>query len=138
MRFHFTPRPTLHLLALLAVAALTGCQSATGSAEAGNTPPAGFTALWSGRDLAGWWGAGTEDPAKYLALPPEELQAKRTASLADIQQHWRVEDGELVNDGHGKFLTSEQHYGDFELLVDYKTVPLADSGIYPRDRKSVV
>jgi hypothetical protein len=132
MRFHFTPRPTLHLLALLAVAALTGCQSATGSAEAGNTPPAGFTALWSGRDLAGWWGAGTEDPAKYLALPPEELQAKRTASLADIQQHWRVEDGELVNDGHGKFLTSEQHYGDFELLVDYKTVPLADSGIYLR------
>ena len=96
------------------------------------TPPPGFSALWNGRDLAGWWGAGTEDPRAYMALPPADLQAKRAASLADIQQHWSVRDGELVNDGKGLFLTTEQSYGDFELLVDYKTVPLADSGIYLR------
>ena len=44
----------------------------------------------------------------------------------------RCEDGELVNDGKGLFLTTDAYHGDFELLVDYKTVPLADSGIYLR------
>ncbi|MEJ0091576.1 MAG: DUF1080 domain-containing protein [Limisphaerales bacterium] len=32
----------------------------------------------------------------------------------------------------GLFLTTDKNYGDFELLLDYKTVPLADSGIYLR------
>ena len=43
-----------------------------------------------------------------------------------------AENGELVNDGHGAYATTEKDYGDFELLVDYKTVPKADSGIYLR------
>jgi len=38
----------------------------------------------------------------------------------------------LVNDGHGLYLTTDRFYGDFELLVDYKTVAKADSGIYLR------
>ena len=41
-----------------------------------------------------------------------------------------MENGELVNDGNGLYLTTEQNFRDFELLVDYKTVPKADSGIY--------
>jgi len=100
--------------------------------SAENTTPKGFTALFNGTDLRGWWGADTENPSLYLALPPADFKAKREASVNDIQKHWRVENGELVNDGKGLFLTSEQNYGDFELLVDYKTVPLADSGIYLR------
>ncbi len=95
-------------------------------------PPAGFSALWNGYDLEGWWGAGTEDPAKYMNLPPAEFKAKQASSLADIRKHWSVKDGELVNDGEGLFLSTEKSYGDFELLVDYKTVTLADSGIYLR------
>lgn len=93
-------------------------------------PPAGFTRLFNGRDLSGWWGAGTEDPRKWMALEPEGFGKKRQASLADIQKHWRVEGDELVNDGAGLYLTTDGNYRDFELLVDYKTVPLADSGIY--------
>ena len=31
-----------------------------------------------------------------------------------------------------EILTTDQEYGDIELLIDYKTVPLADSGIYLR------
>ena len=46
--------------------------------------------------------------------------------------HWYVEGDELVNDGYGSYATTEKDYGDFELLVEYKTVPLADSGIYLR------
>ena len=49
-----------------------------------------------------------------------------------IKAHWRVENGELVNDGKGLYLTTDKDYGDFELLVDYKMLPLGDSGIYLR------
>ena len=49
-----------------------------------------------------------------------------------MKAHWRAENGELVNDGQGAYATTEKDYGDFELLVEYKTVPLADSGIYLR------
>ncbi len=97
-----------------------------------NQPPQGFTALFDGKSLNGWWGASTEDPAKYLALPPEGLAKKKEASLPDIQKHWRIENGELVNDGVGLYATTDKFYGDFELLVDYRTVAKADSGIYLR------
>jgi hypothetical protein len=50
----------------------------------------------------------------------------------DMTKHWSVENGEFVNDGHGKYATTTKDYGDFELLVEYKTVPKADSGIYLR------
>ncbi len=95
-------------------------------------PPKGFTALFNGRDLSGWWGLKTKDPAKWMALPPAELEAKKAASLKDIQKHWRVENGVLVNDGLGLFLTTEKNYADFELMLEYKTVALADSGVYLR------
>lgn len=112
-------------MGFLSIAVLT-----TNLISAINEPPPGFKVLFNGKDLKGWWGAGTEDPRKWMALPPDELKKKREASLADIEKHWRVENGELVNDGEGLYLTTEQNFRDFELLVDYKTVPKADSGIY--------
>jgi len=102
------------------------------TATAAPVPPAGFTAIFNGKDLAGWWGATTENPRVYLALSSEDFKKKHDASLPDIQQHWRVEGDDLVNDGNGLFLTTDKYYGDFELLIDYKTVPKADSGIYLR------
>ena len=42
------------------------------------------------------------------------------------------DDGELVNDGKGAYLTTDKEYGDIELLIEYKTVAKADSGIYLR------
>ena len=104
---------------------------AQSSAEAGK-PPKGFTALFNEKDLSGWWGLKTEDPAKWMALSPEKFAEKKAASLKDIAKHWSVDGEELVNDGHGMYLTTEKNYGDFELLVDYKTVSKADSGIYLR------
>ncbi|MFT7074190.1 MAG: hypothetical protein ACJA0P_000189 [Planctomycetota bacterium] len=95
-------------------------------------PPEGFRALFDGKSLDGWWGASTEDPRVYLALPPEELAAKKAESQKDVHAHWSIEDGVLVNDGHGLFLTTDDNYGDFELRLEYRTVALADSGIYLR------
>ena len=48
----------------------------------------------------------------------------------DAKEHWTVENGELVNDGHGAYLVTNDEFGDYEFLIDYKTVPRADSGIY--------
>ena len=110
---------------------LAGCTTTT-TQRAADAPPDGFAALFNGKDLSGWWGADTEDPRKYLALDPEAFKKKHDASLDNIREHWRAENNELVNDGQGLYLTTEKNYGDFELLVDYRTVPLADSGIYLR------
>ncbi len=103
-------------------------------------PPPGFVALFNGRDLAGWRGGTTYDPRALLALPAPQrdaLIAKWTASLTQRNEktglpHWRALDGELINDGFGDYATTEREYGDFELLLEYKTVPRADSGIYLR------
>lgn len=95
-------------------------------------PPIGFTALFNGKDLGGWHGSKTMDPRKLAAMSDEERAAKLKADQADAEQHWYVEHGDLVNDGKGVYLTTDKDYGDIELWIDYKTVPLADSGIYLR------
>jgi hypothetical protein len=102
------------------------------AAGQGAAPAPGALPLFDGKSLAGWWGAETEDPRGYLALPMEELAAKKARSRADIEKHWRVENGELVNDGNGLYLTTQENYADFELWLEYKTVAQADSGVYLR------
>lgn len=114
---------------LLSFLLFSGCSADMPSL---NNPPEGFTALFNGVDLDGWYGHGTEDPRALWAMSPDSLAAHKASTRADIQQHWSVENGELVNDGNGLYLTTNQEYGDFELLLEYKTVPGADSGIYLR------
>jgi hypothetical protein len=98
----------------------------------GSPPPVGFSSLFNGVDLDGWWGLKTEDPEKWKSLPEEKFKAKWDSSQQDIAKHWRVENGILINDGHGLYLSTEKNYGDFELMLEYKTVVGADSGIYLR------
>lgn len=95
-------------------------------------PPAGFVALFNGKDLSGWRGGSTFDHRKLLAMPEAERAAQIAKWTGTMKEHWRVENEELVNDGGGDYATTEKDYGDFELLVEYKTVPKADSGIYLR------
>lgn len=122
--------------ATLAAAGLAGCVSA----QAINVPPAGFTPVFNGRDLAGFRGGDTYDHRKLMSLSESDRAAqvaKWTKTLTEVdpktgKPNWHVENGELVNGGNGAYATTEKEYGDFELLVDYKTVPLADSGIYLR------
>jgi hypothetical protein len=114
------------------------------------TPPAGFTALFNGSDLNGWYGWSTRDPQDLWAMSAEEQAKYKRESVEGgllksdgqpdnehINAHWRVEDGELVNDGHGLYLTSDKDYGDFELLLEYKALPLGDSGVYLRGTPQV-
>lgn len=93
-------------------------------------PPEGFRPLFNGQDLAGWHGMPHFDP-RDLAKMPEDARAKQIAEWTeDAKKHWTVENEELVNDGHGAYLATDAEFADYELLIDYKTVPLADSGIY--------
>jgi hypothetical protein len=95
-------------------------------------PPEGFTALFNDTDLSGWHGMPHFDPYKLAAMKPDDRAAQIEKWTADARKHWTVEGGELVNDGRGAYLTTDREFGDVELLIDYKTVPKADSGIYLR------
>lgn len=92
----------------------------------------GFVPLFDGQSLDGWRGGDTFDPRKYWAMSEAERAAQDEKWTADMRQHWSARDGVLYNDGRGKYATTIKDYGDIELLVDYKTVPKADSGIYLR------
>jgi len=107
------------------------------SLTASPEPPEGFTSVFNGKDLTGWHGMEHFSPYKLDAMTPEERQAKRHANQAPTFEHWTVDNGELVNDGNGPFLTTDKEFGDIELLLDYKTVPKADSGIYLRTTPQV-
>ncbi len=98
--------------------------------RSGQTPPVGFQAIFNGKNLDGWYAIETYNPREMAALGSAERQEKIDAARATTGKFWRVEDGEIVNDGQGPFLTTEAEYRDFELLIEYKTVPKADSGIY--------
>ena len=89
-----------------------------------------FQTLFNGKNLDGWRGYGqTIDPAA-LAKEPAAARDKKLAEWdADARKHWSVADGELVNDGQGAYLATVKDYRDFEMFIDYKTVPKADSGI---------
>jgi Domain of Unknown Function (DUF1080) len=118
---------------LLLLSLSASAQTASPSLEvASKLPPRGFTALFNGRDLAGWRGGETFDHRKLLAMPDEKREEQIFKWTESMKAHWAVQNGELVNDGEGAYATTEKDYGDFELLLEYKTVPKADSGIYLR------
>ncbi|MBS0209554.1 MAG: DUF1080 domain-containing protein [Planctomycetes bacterium] len=95
----------------------------------GAEPPAGFQPIFNGRDLAGWHGL---NPHSVTKLQGEKLGAALKKMRDEFSSHWRVENGELVNDGTGPYATTDQEFGDIELLIEYRTVAGADSGIYLR------
>jgi hypothetical protein len=86
--------------------------------------------IFNGVDLSGWRGLREMDPRATAALSAEEREKFANDDRLDIEKHWRVENGEIVNDGQGVYLATEREYRDYELWLEYKTVAGADSGIY--------
>lgn len=97
-------------------------------------PPEGFRAIFNGRDLEGWHGLNPHSGAK---LEGDAKSANLAAQRAEFPKNWTVENGELVNDGHGPYATTDEQFGDIELMIEYRTVAAADSGIYLRGTPQV-
>ncbi len=107
------------------------------SASFAQEPPEGFESIFNGQDLTGWRAMPHFSPIELAAMSETDRAAKFETWMADAKQHWTVENGELVNDGHGAYLVTEKNYRDYELLIDYKTVARADSGIYLKGNTQV-
>lgn len=97
-------------------------------------PPEGFRAIFNGKDLTGWYGLNPHSVAK---LQGEKKDAALKKMREEFAEHWKVENGELVNIGTGPYATTEEEFGDIEFLIEYKTVAGADSGIYLRGTPQV-
>jgi hypothetical protein len=120
-------KPTLFLFSL----ALLSLHSVR---AADPVPPEGFKAIFNGKDLAGWYGL---NPHSVTKLEGEKKEAALKKMREEFATNWTVENGEFVNDGHGPYATTDADYGDIEFLIEYKTVPKADSGIYLRGTPQV-
>ena len=131
--------PATTLFLALATAA---CLPPAGRAD---VPPYGFVALFNGKDLSGWWGLSTEDPRKWMALPAEAFKKKHDASLQDIAQHWRVEDGTITGQttaanpapGNTFLIWRGGKPADFELKLEFRMpdAGFANSGVQYRSRE---
>jgi hypothetical protein len=127
-------RPLLASL-LTAVLALPAPADEDKAGPNDNKPPAGFTALFNGKDLTNWKGlVPINERAK---LSPEELAKRQKAADEKFLPHWKVVDGILTYDGKGNSLQTAKDYGDFELWVDWKIEKNGDSGIYLRGQPQV-
>ncbi|MDB5306787.1 MAG: hypothetical protein JWO38_989 [Gemmataceae bacterium] len=83
---------------MIQVGLLVAVACAAGRAEdkPAGKPPEGFTALFNGKDLAGW----------------------KPTGKADV---WTAEGGAIVcTGGGGGYLLTEKEYGDFEFRCEYK------------------
>lgn len=76
-----------------------------------NTPPEGFTAIFNGRDLAGW-----------------EAGNRRGT----------VQNGAIFLTGAQAAIGTARSFGDFEMLIDWKTGPDAEGGIGLRGTSMVL
>src|SRR5262245_43212301 len=102
-------RISLVLLAVCWLALLSPAES-----QAQVEVPRGFSPLFNGQDFTGWRGVPHFDPRKLAAMPEGERQAKLAEWMKDTLAHWRVANGEIINDGQGPYLTTEKEFGDFE------------------------
>lgn len=131
-------KPVARVARLREVAALVTlavCLLPSFAAQAADPqPPEGFRAIFNGQDLSGWHGL---NPHSVARLSGEKKEAALRQQRDEFADHWRVENGELVNDGHGPYATTDEEFGDMEFLIEYKTVPKADSGIYLRGTPQV-
>jgi len=127
---NLTSNCTRRLAATAILTTALGLTSLVADAE----PPEGFDVMFNGENLDGWYGNDPHNTNKAADEKRDEaIAAQQEAFLA----HWSVDNGELVNDGHGPYCTTKKEYGDIEFVIDYKTVALADSGIYLRGTPQV-
>lgn len=107
-------------LAALAFIITWGCSSApiepTPLTDLPEADAEGWIALFDGETPAGWQNAREPGNPHY----------------------WGIEDGALANNAdNGRDLATVANFKDFELQIEYKTIPGGNSGVYLRGRVEV-
>ena len=115
---------------ILLTSSLLGAALACWQPVSAETLPDGYQPIFNGKDLSGWHARTHFDPRKFDLESGEQQAERKKEWMAEAEKHWTVENGELVNDGAGPYLTTDKYFEDYELVLEYKTVPKADSGIY--------
>ena len=100
-------------------------------------PPAGFQPIFDGKTMEGWHARPHFSPIKLAEMEDSAREQQMAEWMKDAKQHWTIENGELVNDGKGAYLVTNKDYTDYELMLEYKTVARADSGIYLKGNPQV-
>lgn len=122
-----------------ALALVLGATAPASPKQAPN-PPAGFTALFNGKDFTGWKGHTTMK--ERATLSPEKLAELQTQRTKDALKQWSVVDGSFhltppAKGTPGVSLVTDKDYGNFELMVDWKIEKNGDSGLYLRGQPQV-
>ena len=119
------------------------CLAASAGDKALNVPPEGFRAIFNGKDLNNWRGQIDEDPrvVKKRTAGKSEAQIKQMQEAVDTKtmEHWKAEDGLIHYDGTRKIgnIETREHFGDFEMYIDWKIPKGGDSGVFPRNLPQV-
>jgi Domain of Unknown Function (DUF1080) len=130
-------RRQLCIILAAGAAAVAATGAAPDRAKPGSAGGGEFVTLFNGKDFGGWHGVATMDPRKFEAMGADEKARALAKGAEDLKKHWRVEDGVIINDGQGAYLTTDKDYGDVELKVDFLIGPKGDSGVYLRGNPQV-
>jgi uncharacterized protein len=92
-----------------------------GQAQDDFKPEKGFTSLFNGKDLTGWYQKGKDK---------EDLAGKTQTP----NQKFKVEDGiiKVAGGGGGDLYTRQAFDQDFHLKLEFRAAPKADSGLFIR------
>lgn len=138
MSMRFFPACVLASLPLFGL-----CLPASASDENLNQPPEGFRAVFNGKNLENWKGQIAEDPRTVAKITKDltagQVEQKQAEADAKTFEHWTVEDGVIHYDGARRIgnIETREHFGDFEMYVDWKIPKGGDSGIFPRNMPQV-
>lgn len=103
--------------------------SADAAAQDKQAAPDGFESIFNGRDLEGWEAGETKDPKSFEGMSEPDWYHYRKGLYGRVPKHWRVEAGELIGTGAGPDLVTWDHYGDFEMRLEWKVSPDGHAGI---------
>ena len=96
------PLPARNILLILPLVVVLAANADARADEP--VPPKDFRAIFNGKDLSGWHGLNPHTAARLS----EEKKAENLAQQrADFPTNWTVENGELVNDGHGPYANTD-------------------------------
>lgn len=78
--------------------------------------------------------AAAEEDGWISLFDGSTLEGWRNARAPRAENRWFIEDGAMTNVDHGNDIATVKRYKDFDLKLEFKTVPGGNSGVYLRGR----